>query len=145
MSADTDPSHREADRVVREANTRFYAAFEALQIEQMDEVWAHDDAVRCVHPGWQCLRGWAAVRRSWEELFKNTRYMEFNLTEVDVWVDASLATVFCHENIVTFREGKVVRTVMLATNLFRRLGDRWLLIHHHGSPVLGPVAESGGQ
>ena len=24
----------------------------------------------------------------------------------------------------------------LATNLFERIGDEWLMIHHHGSPVM---------
>ena len=144
MPSDNDTRREEAERLVRAANTRFYRAFESLQVEQIDEVWSHDDSVRCIHPGWQCLRGWTAVRKSWEELFRNTRYMEFNITDVDVWVDVSIAAVFCHENIVTFREGKVVRTVMLATNLFGNFDNRWLMILHHGSPVLGPVEESSG-
>jgi len=25
----------------------------------------------------------------------------------------------------------------LATNLFERIGDEWLMIHHHGSAVMG--------
>jgi ketosteroid isomerase-like protein len=26
-----------------------------------------------------------------------------------------------------------------ATNVFERHGGRWLLVHHHGSPVVAPV------
>jgi len=26
---------------------------------------------------------------------------------------------------------------VLATNLFERIGDEWLMIHHHGSPIMG--------
>jgi hypothetical protein len=25
----------------------------------------------------------------------------------------------------------------LATNLYERIGGEWLMIHHHGSPVMG--------
>ena len=46
---------------LREANRRYYAAFESLDITQMDEIWAHDDWVQCVHPGWDLLLGWAEV------------------------------------------------------------------------------------
>ena len=33
------------------ANARFYRAFESLDIKQMDEVWAREEYVTCIHPG----------------------------------------------------------------------------------------------
>ena len=54
------------------ANTRFYQAFETLDLAQMDRVWAHGEHVKCVHPGWPILVGWDAVRSSWETIFENT-------------------------------------------------------------------------
>jgi len=42
----------EQDRTaVREANDRFYRAFESLDLAEMDQIWAHGDEVACVHPG----------------------------------------------------------------------------------------------
>ena len=37
---------------VREANDRFYRAFESLKLEAMEAAWAHDERVQCIHPGW---------------------------------------------------------------------------------------------
>lgn len=47
------------------ANQKFYEAFESLDIARMDDVWAHQDYVTCIHPGWTIRSGWPAVRDSW--------------------------------------------------------------------------------
>jgi hypothetical protein len=52
-------------RTVRDANRRFYQAFESLTLDEMDPVWAHGSEVARVHPGWPRLVGWDAVRESW--------------------------------------------------------------------------------
>ena len=52
----------EAKILVEQANTAFYRALESGILERMDEVWAHEDWVRCVHPGWDLLIGWHRVR-----------------------------------------------------------------------------------
>jgi ketosteroid isomerase-like protein len=118
---------------VEEANARFYRAFETLDIAEMDQVWAHGDHARCVHPGWPLLSGWDAVRTSWETIFANTEEMRFTLTDVNVNVHGALAWVTCTENILSEVQGRVTVTSILATNLFERGADGWRLVHHHAS------------
>jgi ketosteroid isomerase-like protein len=121
---------------VEEANARFYRAFETLDIAEMDEVWAHDEHARCVHPGWPLLSGWDAVRSSWETIFANTEEMRFTLSDVNVNVSGPLAWVTCTENILSDVQGRVTVTSILATNLFERDRAGWRLIHHHASHML---------
>jgi ketosteroid isomerase-like protein len=121
---------------VREANARFYRAFESLTLEEMDPVWSHDGHVACVHPGWPRLTGWEAVRESWAAIFQNTVEMRFTVTDVQVEVRGDLAWVLCTENILSQARGDLTVTSILATNLFERLGGEWLLVHHHASHVL---------
>ena len=131
----------DTDEVV-EANARFYRAFEALDIAEMDRVWAHGEHVKCVHPGWPMLSGWEAVRESWARIFENTEEMRFTLSSVAAVVGGDLAWVSCTENILSDVDGRVSVTAILATNLFERDGARWRLVHHHASHVLtggGPV------
>lgn len=118
---------------VEEANARFYRAFEALDIEQMDRVWVHGERARCVHPGWPLLRGWDAVRASWEQIFQHTEEMRFTLGDVTVNVGGHLAWVTCTENILSEVSGRVGVTAILATNLFERDAGGWRLVHHHAS------------
>jgi hypothetical protein len=42
---------------VQQANASFYRAFEALDLQAMEQLWAHGEDVRCVHPGWPMLSG----------------------------------------------------------------------------------------
>ena len=121
---------------VIEANARFYQAFEALDIAEMDRVWAHGAHVKCVHPGWPLLTGWEAVRESWDTIFTNTEEMRFTLSNVSAAVGGDLAWVTCTENILSEVAGRVGVTAILATNLFERDGADWRLIHHHASHVL---------
>jgi ketosteroid isomerase-like protein len=118
---------------VEEANARFYRAFETLDIAEMDQVWAHGEHARCVHPGWPLLSGWDAVRTSWETIFANTEEMRFTLSDVNVNVRGPLAWVTCTENILSDVQGRVTVTSILATNLFERGADGWRLVHHHAS------------
>jgi ketosteroid isomerase-like protein len=134
-----------ADRAaVAEANARFYRAFEALDLPAMDAVWAHGEDVKCVHPGWPLLTGWPAVRESWRAIFENTEEMRFTIADVRVEIHGILGWVTCTENILSDVRGRVAVTAILATNLFTRVDDAWLLVHHHASHVLSSaeVAES---
>jgi ketosteroid isomerase-like protein len=124
---------------VERANARFYRAFEALDLAEMDAVWAHDDHVRCVHPGWQLLTGWEDVRAAWETIFKNTEEIRFTLSDVLISIHDDIAWVTCTENILSGREGRIAVTSVLATNLFERHGSEWRLIHHHASHILTPT------
>jgi ketosteroid isomerase-like protein len=122
---------------VTEANRRFYAAFETLDIARMDEVWAHQDYVTCIHPGWTVRSGWPAVRDSWVLIFNNTFSMKFALTDVMVQVAGDIAWVLCVEHLTAQQSDEPQQAKVLATNLYERIGDEWLMIHHHGSAVMG--------
>ena len=122
---------------VNKANQRFYEAFESLDITQMDRVWAHQEYVTRAHPGWSLRTEWPEVRDSWVLIFNNTFSMKFELSEVMVQVAGDMAWVICIENITTQQSEEPQHAKVLATNLFERIGDEWLLIHHHGSAVMG--------
>jgi ketosteroid isomerase-like protein len=121
---------------VTRANQAFYEAFESLDVMRMDRVWAQQDYVTCVHPGWTLRAGWPAVRDSWVMIFNNTFAMTFELTDMQIQVAGDVAWVICTENI-TSRQGEQSQgSTVLATNLYEKTGDQWHLIHHHGSPVM---------
>ena len=126
---------------VEQANARFYQAFETLDLVRMERVWAHDEHVKCVHPGWPILIGWEAVRSSWATIFENTGEMRFTLSDVRACARGDLAWVTCTENIFSEVHGRLAVTSVLATNLFERGSDGWRLVHHHASHVLTPVGD----
>jgi len=128
---------------VEEANARFYRAFEALDLAEMEKVWAHGEHVKCVHPGWPLLAGWDNVRASWEAIFHNTGEIRFTVGDVQLAVSGSLAWVTCTENILSQVRGRVSVTSVIATNIFQREADGWKMVLHHASHVVGsPGAEA---
>ena len=124
------------DRIsVEQANTAFYRALESSLIERMDEVWAHDLWVRCVHPGWDMLTGWLQVRESWIMIFEGGQKMRASPSDVSVHLSGNFAWVSCTENITIFNESSFDSAQAVATNLFIRRDGRWLMVHHHASPI----------
>ena len=135
---------READRRAVEAmNTTFYEAFEAADLDTMQDLWLEDPETLCVHPGALPVRGTGAINRSWALIMANTPYIQFFLTDVEISLrgdPADVASVTCTENVLTgdattgpdaFGGAKAV-----ATNVFLRTPDGWRLWIHHASPVL---------
>jgi len=120
---------------VEQANERFYRAFESLDIQQMEAVWAVKGTVKCIHPGWALRSGWPAVRDSWVMIFNHAVEMRFDVTDVDIAVKGDLAWVTCVEQVKTKVDGEPHASRILATNLYIRHSSGWLLIHHHGSPI----------
>ena len=121
---------------VTRANQVFYEAFESLDVGRMDRIWAQQEYVTCIHPGWTLRVGWPAVRDSWVLIFNNTFSMKFELTEIQIQVAGDVAWVICTENIANRQGERSQESRVLATNLYEKTGDSWKIIHHHGSPVM---------
>lgn len=120
---------------VQAANDGFYRAFESLKLDAMEAVWLRSARVHCTHPGWCRLSGIGAVMDSWRGIFENTMEIRFDVTRVEVSVAEDVAWVVCTENITSHTLDGISRGRVEATNVFERRDGRWLLVHHHGSPV----------
>ncbi len=142
-------SYRIQKEVAR-ANRAFYEAFERLDLDAMAAVWAPDDRVRCVHPGWELIVGLERVLMSWDLIFKHTTSIAFDVTDLAIEVlGDGLAWVTCVENIRGGDDPAAAATQALATHLFERDdGGEWRLLLHHASPIVnrgfGEAADGAG-
>ena len=131
------PDDRE---LVEAVNSAFYAALESRDTDAMAEVWERSERAVCVHPGWPQLRGWAKVIASWDAIFRNTAYIQFVLTEMQVVIVGDTAWIALDENILqTAGSDELSGSQATATNVFVRArdGDGWCMVVHHSSPVAG--------
>ena len=125
---------------IEAANQTFYRTVDSASLEGMDQVWVHEDWVRCVHPGWDVLTGWKDVRESWDKIFQGEQRLKISTNDVSVRTLGEVALVTCIENI-TVSQGEAFDSVQtIATNIFIRLDGLWLMAHHHAStlPVIIP-------
>jgi len=125
----------EDQAAIEKINSGFYKALEACDIKAMDEVWLQEPWVRCVHPGSELIVGWDEIRQSWEEIFRNTRGMRLSISNLFIKVMGEVAWVECTENIATFFDQGFTSGQALATNLYLKTQQQWLMIHHHASPL----------
>jgi ketosteroid isomerase-like protein len=136
------------DDAVRTANSAFYAALEACDLDAMADVWEHSDRIVVTHPGWPMLRGWARVAGSWDAIFRNTGYIQFVLTDEQVIVVGDTAWVTLDENILQAAgqmedADELSGSKATSINVFVRGhdsgagDDNWKMVVHHASPVAG--------
>lgn len=123
------------EQEVLSTNQAFYRAFEKRDIEAMSAVWSKGTGCLCIHPGRDVLRGWEAIRSSWELIFKNSNYLEISTDIISTEVYGTIAYVVLRENVLQVIRGRKIEAQSLATNVFEFLGGKWYLVHHHGSPI----------
>lgn len=123
-------------QAVLESNQAFYRAFEKKDLEAMEAVWSKGIGCLCIHPGRDALKGWEDIRQSWQQIFKNTHYLEIDTDILMVECSGDLAQVVLVENVLQISRDRRLEARSMATNLFERMGDRWYMTHHHGSPVV---------
>ena len=128
-------------KAIIEANRAFYRAFESLEVEKMEAVWLSDPKIACIHPGWRRLAGWGPVMQSWARIFDSAFEMKFEVRELDIFEGTDLATVVTEEMLTQRGYDGIMRSQVLATNVFERVGQKWMLILHHGSPVMQPPSD----
>jgi ketosteroid isomerase-like protein len=123
------------DEAVREANNRFYMAMNALDIEEMDEVWMDDDRAVCVHPGREAIIGYERIRESWLAIFAASDSISIAAGQERVQLSDDVAWVVCVETISLIIEEGLAAAAAQATNIFRRINGRWRMVLHHASPI----------
>ena len=106
----------------------------------MAQVWLHADWVKCLHPGWDLLVGWDEVQGSWEEIFRSTEQMMVSISRPLVHVAGDVAWISCLENVTTAYQNDISSALVEATNIFLRRQGRWLLVHHHTTPLAAAPA-----
>ena len=123
-------------KAVITVNQAFYRAFEKKDISAMDAIWSKGIGCLCIHPGRDALKGWEAIRQSWGQIFKHTRYLEIDTDILSTQVSGNLAYVVLIENVLQIGDDRRLEAKSMATNVFERMAQNWYLVHHHGSPIV---------
>ena len=129
----------------QDCEAAFYEALEAANLEAMMEVWADDEEIVCVHPGWPRLSGYEQIRERWAQIFRSGERLKVHLTDPVCVQGMMLSVHSLHENILVAGEPKT-RPPVVTTNVYLRTASGWRMVVHHGS-IAPPVAraEPAGQ
>jgi hypothetical protein len=109
------------------ANEAFYRAFADRDIDAMEDVWAEDEPVTCIHPGWGLVHGRDKVMQSWLAILGSPQSPAIDCRGARAFVRRDAAHVVCFEEI----DGNY----LIATNYFVRENGRWRMVHHQAGPT----------
>jgi ketosteroid isomerase-like protein len=123
--------------VIASANHVFDEALSARDIAAMDTIWAHEPYVVAVHPASKTpIIGWDAVRKSWEATFDRFAEISVSMQDPQIRISENVAWVVGLEEIRgKLKNGEAAGFTALTTNMFEKIGGRWLMVLHTTSRV----------
>ncbi len=127
---------------IRQASEQFYAALNrALSGDpgQLMDVWSHGSDVATMHPLGGRELGWEEVRAGWEQAAQAFSDGQVSLDDlVVVPLTDDVAYTLGTEHGQAMLGDETVSFDWRATNIYRREGEGWKIVHHHTdvSPAL---------
>ena len=151
LKAEIDRMHIDDCGAVLLANLAFYEAFSARDAEWMNNVWWSSPSVICIHPSHAPLVGSKAVQASFNNMFTkdilgrenrgsgtktapNVFMSPANIRALSV--RGTTASLVCDEEIFDKEpgySGRFIVNKLLTTNVFRKIGGKWKMVHRHAS------------
>jgi ketosteroid isomerase-like protein len=123
-----------AEDEVRQASDRFYAALNSWLGDDagpMSAVWAHSTDVTTMHPIGEREVGWEQVWSSWEQAATVISAGQVRLNDQLIRVGTDLAYELGIEEGEAMVAGERVQFKQRVTNIYRREGGEWKIVHHH--------------
>lgn len=114
-------------------NKSFYEAFRSRDLDTMDQLWARESAVACIHPGWRALTTRDDVMESWRDILASDGVPNVSCRGEKAFMSGDTAFVICYEVIGG--------GVLVSTNLFRKEQGEWRIVHHQAGPCDLPSTE----
>ena len=136
---------------VLQINSAFYKAFSSKDYMSMELLWLHDACALCIHPSNTPVIGAKNVLNSWKEMFDggNEAFQKNKIepSNIRLSVKGTTAILTCDEDIFTKRfvrgkkrvgykdnkNGMELVNKLLTTNIFRKVSNKWYMVHHHAS------------
>ncbi len=138
--AAAEPGTGSDEALIRDLIARYARAADAADTELAAEVWETTPGVSFIHPmGHE--RGWAAIKSNFYAAVMGGFFSQRKLSVKDVAIhtygDAAWAE-FDWDFAATLRSnGSAVDTHGRETQVYRKTGGRWRLVHVHYSPMPG--------
>ncbi|KAL7541094.1 hypothetical protein ACHAXR_012628, partial [Thalassiosira sp. AJA248-18] len=157
LQSEIDQLHVDDCGAVLLANLAFYEAFSLQDPEGMKDVWWQSPSVMCIHPSHPPLIGSNAVYDSFSNIFENGMKGRARggggdsaasggvfMTPVNIRglsVRGTTASLVCDEEVYSkgsagesiSRQGGLLVNKLLTSNVFRKIGGQWKMVHRHAS------------
>lgn len=122
---------------VTAASKAFYKALAVIDDGQaMARVWAHTNYVTYFGPGTRTIIvGWGAQKQYWVKLNKEIPQRAVSLEHARREVNGNVAWEMGEEiGSAKLKDGSPLKVDFIVTNVYEKIGGRWLMVSHHVQP-----------
>jgi uncharacterized protein (TIGR02246 family) len=123
-----------AENEVRAASSQFYAALNSVangDARPMADIWSQSADATTMHPIGGRQVGWNQVRDSWQQVAEIASEGRVTLGDQLLRVVGDAAYELGTEHVVMTLAGRSLRAEVRVTNIYRREGGAWRIVHHH--------------
>jgi ketosteroid isomerase-like protein len=130
-----------AENQVRQASQQFYAALNRMangDASSMADIWSHSATITTMHPIGGREVGWDQVEGPWAQVAQLAAEGQIELNDQLIQVSGDMAYEVGTEQGQFMLAGEQVTIDQRVTNVYRREGGTWKIVHHHSdiSPVM---------
>lgn len=126
---------------LRVANEAFYDSISGEDMARIDALWSHEPHVRAIHPvSLQVEKGWETVRSTFQDIVDRYDDIHSAMPVPQIRLGEKVAWVTGEEEFraTSVSSGQEISVTLLGTNVFEKVEDRWLMVHHHVSVAATP-------
>ena len=116
---------------VRAVSDRFYSALNHLDVSQLGDVWSQSNTVTTMHPMGGEQVGWPDVRKSFEDAAVGMSDVHVEIVDQLIRTGQDLAYEIGIERGRGKVGGEQIEIEHRVTNVYRREGGQWKMVHHH--------------
>ncbi|MGD2049765.1 MAG: nuclear transport factor 2 family protein [Chloroflexota bacterium] len=123
-----------AENEVREASAQFYAALNSMangNVGPMVDIWSHSEDVTTMHPIGGREVGWNEVEGPWAQVAGISSSGRVELDDQLIRVSDDIAYELGTERGQATMAGEQISFEQRVTNIYRREGGSWKIVHHH--------------
>jgi len=126
------------EKEVREASRTFYRALNQMvngDPEKLKSIWSHSSQVSTMHPVGGREIGWDAVWNTWDQVAQVSSDGKVELQDQFICASNDLAYEIGFENAEFKVAGTKTEGHVRVTNIYRKEGGSWKIVHHHTDVV----------
>ncbi|MBT8401904.1 MAG: nuclear transport factor 2 family protein [Rhodothermia bacterium] len=123
-----------AEENVRKASRTFYDALNSMangDAGPMAHIWSHSSSVTTMHPIGGREVGWEQVEGPWQQVASMASGGKIVLNDQLLQVSGDMAYEVGNEKGGFTLAGETIAIDQRVTNVYRREGEDWKIVHHH--------------
>ena len=120
-------------RIPSQALAQFYAAFNGRDLKLMSQNWLQSSEIAMDNPLGGIKRGWEEIKAVYERIFQGSAKVYVEFYDYTLHEGNDMFYAVGRERGKLQKDSEELLLAIRTSRVFKRVGDTWKQVHHHGS------------